>query len=84
MSDIAPAYRGPVLHFDALGLVALREGDRIFTPPRLEAVCSGCVDVLTPRFERHPPPGRTSASIRNISFSTTPTSVSITSNSLSS
>ena len=29
MSDRAPAYRGPVLHFDALRLAALREGDRI-------------------------------------------------------
>ena len=28
MSDRAPAYRDPVLHFDALRLVALREGDR--------------------------------------------------------
>ena len=27
MSDRAPAYRGPVLHFDALRLVALRERD---------------------------------------------------------
>ena len=27
--DRAPAYRDPVLHFDALRLVALREGDRI-------------------------------------------------------
>ena len=29
MSGRAPAYRGPVLHFDALRPVALREGDRI-------------------------------------------------------
>ena len=29
MSDRAPAYRGPALHFDALRLVALREGDKI-------------------------------------------------------
>ena len=28
MSDRAPAYRDPVLHFDALRLVVLREGDR--------------------------------------------------------
>ena len=28
MSDRAPAYPVPVLHFDALRLVALREGDR--------------------------------------------------------
>ena len=28
MSDRAPAYRDPLLHFDALGLVALRERDR--------------------------------------------------------
>ena len=28
MSDRAPAYRGPELHFDALRLVALREGGR--------------------------------------------------------
>ena len=26
MSDRAPTYQGPVLHFDALRLVALREG----------------------------------------------------------
>ena len=32
MSDRAPAYRGPVLHFDALRLVALREGSRIEEP----------------------------------------------------
>ena len=29
MSDRAPAYRDPVLHFGALRLVALREEDRI-------------------------------------------------------
>ena len=29
MSDRAPAYRDPVLHFDALQLVVLREGGRI-------------------------------------------------------
>ena len=29
MSDRAPAYRDPALHFDALRLVALRERDRI-------------------------------------------------------
>ena len=29
MGDRAPAYRGPVFHFDALRPVALREGDRI-------------------------------------------------------
>ena len=29
MSDRAPAYRDPALHFDALRLVALREGGRI-------------------------------------------------------
>ena len=29
ISDRAPAYRDPALHFDALRLVALREGDRI-------------------------------------------------------
>ena len=29
MRNRAPAYRGPVLHFDALRLLALREGDRI-------------------------------------------------------
>ena len=29
MSGRAPAYRDPLLHFDALRLVALREGDRI-------------------------------------------------------
>ena len=29
MSDRAPTYRDPALHFDALRLVALREGDRI-------------------------------------------------------
>ena len=29
MRDRAPAYRGPELHFDALRLVALREGDKI-------------------------------------------------------
>ena len=29
MSDRAPAYRDPVLHFDALRLVALREVGRI-------------------------------------------------------
>ena len=28
MRDRAPAYRDPALHFDALRLVALREGDR--------------------------------------------------------
>ena len=28
MIDRAPAYRDPALHFDALRLVALREGDR--------------------------------------------------------
>ena len=28
MSNRAPAYRDPVLHFDALRLVALREGGR--------------------------------------------------------
>ena len=29
MGDRAPAYRGPVFHFDALRPVALREGGRI-------------------------------------------------------
>ena len=29
MSDRTPAYRDPVLHFDAMRLVALREGGRI-------------------------------------------------------
>ena len=29
MSGTAPAYRDPVLHYDALRLVTLREGDRI-------------------------------------------------------
>ena len=29
MRDRVPAYRDPALHFDALRLVALREGDRI-------------------------------------------------------
>ena len=29
MRDKAPTYRDPVLHFDALRLVALREGGRI-------------------------------------------------------
>ena len=29
MSGRVPAYRGPVLHFDALRLVALRESGRI-------------------------------------------------------
>ena len=29
MSDRSPAYRDPVLHFDALRLVALREGGMI-------------------------------------------------------
>jgi hypothetical protein len=29
MSGRAPAYRDPALHFDALRLAALREGDRI-------------------------------------------------------
>ena len=29
VNDKAPAYLDPALHFDALNLVALREGDRI-------------------------------------------------------
>ena len=36
MSNRAPAYRDPVLHFDALRLVALREGDRIEEAPASE------------------------------------------------
>ena len=37
MSDRASAYRDPVLHFDALRLVALREGERIEETPRNSA-----------------------------------------------
>ena len=36
MSDRAPAYRGPVLQFDALRLAVLREGYRIEKPPATE------------------------------------------------
>ena len=36
MSDRAPAYRDPVLHFDALRLVELREGGRIEKTPATE------------------------------------------------
>ena len=36
MSDRAPAYRDLVLHFDALRLVALREGGRIEETPGKE------------------------------------------------
>ena len=34
MSDKAPAYRVPVLHFDALRLVALREARGDVAPPK--------------------------------------------------
>ena len=36
MSDRAPAYRDPLLHFDALRLVALCEGDWIKDAPATE------------------------------------------------
>ena len=36
MSDRAPAYRDPVLNFDALRLVALREGDGTEETPATE------------------------------------------------
>ena len=36
MSDRAPAYRDPALHFGALRLVALREGGRLKETPATE------------------------------------------------
>ena len=50
----APTYRGPVLHFDALRLVALREGDRIKEKARNReregnAYTRTCARALSPR-----------------------------------
>jgi hypothetical protein len=42
MSDRAPAYRDPVLHFDALRLVALREGGRSRKPSQ-QGSREGCL-----------------------------------------
>ena len=50
MSDRAPAYRDPALHFDALRLVALSEGDRIdYRERERNAYARTCSRTLSPR-----------------------------------
>ena len=53
MSDRAPTYRDHVLNFDALRLVALREGGRIEETPATENeenTCTRtCARTLSPR-----------------------------------
>ena len=53
MSGRAPAYRGPVLHFDALRLAALLERGRILKAPATEN--EELVPVLAPAHV-HPAP----------------------------
>ena len=54
MGDRAPAYRDPALHFDALRLVALHEGDRtqetLATENEKKNACTRtCARALSPR-----------------------------------
>ena len=54
MRDRAPAYRGPVLHFDALSLVALRKKSGLRKPSQQKIIEGGvytrtCARILSLR-----------------------------------